>query len=196
MSDITVDTGVLEIKERLEIQKTTSEEYRTRVRRTLGIWTGAVVGLLAACVISFIVLLSSFTESAVLAVFGTIFGVILLAFGLILNSYTKRESNFLCAVKRRPLGYLMRATLGKEEIILFGIAAGLSFVGAVMSVILFVAVSAANATLIILAVVLMLTLAASIVAFLFSNKARAYVVENAEIFSEIETEFAKKSHLI
>lgn len=190
------ESRVEEIKARLERQNATSAEYRRKVKLTLSAWMGAVVCALASGITAFIVLLTTFTKSSGLAAFGALAGVAFIALGLILNGYTKRESNALCALKRRPLGYLMRASSKAGELVLFGVFALLCGTVSIASLVLFFTVDAAGAMTMVLAILLLLALASSIVSYVLLLRTQKFIVSNSSVFEEIEYDFAKKTFLI
>ena len=170
------------LKEKLACQGEKTAEFRRIVKLSLGFWTGAVVALLVACVASFILLLTSFSSSVLLAVFGASLGVLLLALGLSVNEYTKRESNFLCAIKRRPLGYLLRENFSTEAIVLFSLTAGGSLIFLAASIVLYFVIEGAGIMLLVMAAALLSSLALSVLAFRALVISKRFITENREIF--------------
>ncbi len=181
---------------KLEKQKETMSEFSKILKRSLAFWTGTVVLSFVACAAAFIILLLSFSTNSTLAIFGAIFGIVLFALGLVVNAYTKRESVFLCKVKRTPLGYLLRARLSKYLTGLFSACCVIGVAFSVISIVLFATSAEPSWFLIAVAASLIPAVLLAVTAFIFYLKSRSYIISSSEIFDEIETEFAKKSHRI
>lgn len=181
--------------DKLENEKRTVAEFASILKKSLTFWTVSVVASFVGCAVSVILLLTSFSSNTALAVFGTIGAIVLFALGLVINGYTKHESNFLCRVKRCPLGYMLRTTVSKRVLIIGISTAASTLVISVAAVILATAGESA-ALLITLVAALLVGLGFAVVAFLVYNRSRDYIVKNQETFIGIENDFATKTHRI
>ncbi len=183
-----------DLSDPLEIEKAKISAFSTLVKRSSEFFTASSILLFVAAVFSFVILLTSFSSSTTIAIISCIFTVFFLAVGLNVNAFTKKESDFLCKVKRRPLGYLMRASVSKSMIITASISAGTSIIGAVAAFVMYA--SSPAWTLIALAVILILSLITTGCAVVVNELSRRYILGEAEFFDDFETKFAKRTHMI
>ncbi len=185
----------IDINNPAEVEKAKLSVFFDTLKLSSLLFTAAVVLSFGAAIASFVLLLTSFSSSTLLAVFGAVFTVIYLVLGLAVNDYTKRESDFLCKVKRRPLGYLLRAKIGKRLIVISSAAFAFLFIGAVTSYVLFFAVESVG-VLFVCGVLLSAAAAFTVFAFLISKSSSAYIIREIEFFEALETSFAKRTHII
>ncbi len=179
----------------LEAERAKLSGFSELVKLSSLLFTVCAVLSFAAAISSFLLLLTNFSGSVTLAVFGGIFTVLFLAAGLVINDYTKRESDFLCKVKRRPLGYLLRSSVSKRLVITTVGALVLFVFGTAVSVVLF-ATQSDSLMLIVNAIALVLALCFAAAGFFVSKLSSDYVVNEIEFFDELETGFAKRTHII
>ncbi len=179
----------------LELEKAKISVFFERVKLSTMLFTAAAILSFGAAIASFILLLTSFSQNTLVAVFGAVFTVLYLALGIVINDYTKRESDFLCKLKRRPLGYLIRSKISTRLIATSATALGLLVFGAVVSFVLY-AVKSGTLVLITSGVLLILATVFIVLAYLASEYARRYIMEEIEFFDALETSFAKRTHII
>ncbi len=175
-------------------ERTKIEIYTKKVRSASLLFTAASVLCFVAAVLFFLTLLTTFTENTASAITSALLTAISLSLGLYINGYTKKESDALCKLKRRPLGYLMRAALRKEIITLFTIILALSAASAAASFVLYAKVP--SLTLLLGGVSLIVTVLLSIGAFAVNELSRIYILNELEFFQTLENDFAKKTHRI
>ncbi len=177
-----------------DTEKTKIEIYTQKVRRASLLFTAASVLCFVAAVLFFLTLLTTFTENTASAVTSALLTAASLALGLYINGYTKKESDALCKLKRRPLGYLMRAALKKEILTLLTVILVLTAASVTASFVIYA--KAASLPLLLGAVSLIITLLLSVGGFAVNELSRKYVLGELEFFEALENDFAKKTHRI
>lgn len=168
--------------------------YTKKVRSASLLFTAASVLFFVSTVIFFLNLLTTFTENTVAALTSTVLAVISLALGLYINKHTKKESDALCKLKRRPLGYLMRAAHTKDIITLIIITLTLSAVSVAASFVLYA--KAPSLPLLLAAIASIISALLSIGGFAMHEASRRYIIGELEFFATLENDFAKKTHRI
>ncbi len=185
----------IDINNPLELERAKLSVFSERLKFSSLLFTVSAVLSFGAAIASFILLLTTFSSSTLLAVVGVAFAVIYLALGLVINDYTKRESDYLCKLKRRPLGYLLRAKISTRLVATAASALGIFVIGAIASFVLF-GVKLASFALLVSGIFLTISAIVTVLAFLAAEFSRQYIIEEIDFFDELETSFAKRTHII